>query len=867
MKQKFLIASIICFLIAGLVARGFCSSETTNLGLSKPAKGDLNWGPTINNNMDLLDQAYGNYVTTADNLPQVYVFSDTFNYTTGTTITLPNEVDAVTEYSVSVIPTSRAGAIGDIYVTKTTTNFVVKCSENNTTDTFAAVVYYIGDVSNYGGSIYRRWYVSPDSSITDHGNASTTGSLAWVAAQISSSPAVIEMPGNKTYQIKQNVTLADNILYHPQPGAIINTDFSIRDSNYQWNLSGSGTGEYYLQASGGGNPNINQPATVIEDSSRMTEGSAGSLAVGEWDWGNNDSLGYSTIYVRITGSGDPDSEAADYIEAAYQITINSKFKAELYQTFSGLGYTYFGPASVKKVYPEWWGSGDDTLSRAVESIKGSVGSLSGVTEGVTVQLSENTYTLSTALKIGSGIIIKGVGHQSNIEEAGTFSGDDLIQLVAYSSTYCSNAKIINVLLTTTSANAIKAIATNITECLFENIFLDAVDGLILDTYTQNCEIHKISSYGSIDHVLYLKGNFNSIKNITKEGATGSAVGEYILIENHASGKSTGNYLEHILIEGTTSANKCAMKIDGGQNTTIRNFWFEKTSSDGYAIKIENCYSFTRFAGILKYLGTNYVLKLVDSQGVLIDYFDADSFNVKFSDYVEIDSTSHLTIDHLYSRYGENVYKIEDQLEDRVTINRLTNRTLALSPVTGHIPYLQQHYLIPQNLFYNPSFEAGRAGWSFSVNPTDTEEYIASTISAGLMGHFKWTSSGSYYIQQTISVPSSWIGRTMTVSALVKIIYFKGVSALADCYADEMWLSFGGEGIINPARFASLNLGQGGTNYGGNNVTYGSAAPTAGTWNQGDIVFNTGAAASGTIGWVCTTAGSPGTWKTFGTISP
>ena len=48
-------------------------------------------------------------------------------------------------------------------------------------------------------------------------------------------------------------------------------------------------------------------------------------------------------------------------------------------------------------------------------------------------------------------------------------------------------------------------------------------------------------------------------------------------------------------------------------------------------------------------------------------------------------------------------------------------------------------------------------------------------------------------------------------------------------------------------------------------TTGSAAPTTGAWAQGDIVWNTGAAASGKIGWVCVTAGTPGTWKAFGAI--
>lgn len=47
---------------------------------------------------------------------------------------------------------------------------------------------------------------------------------------------------------------------------------------------------------------------------------------------------------------------------------------------------------------------------------------------------------------------------------------------------------------------------------------------------------------------------------------------------------------------------------------------------------------------------------------------------------------------------------------------------------------------------------------------------------------------------------------------------------------------------------------------------GSAAPTTGYWFVGDRVYNSSPSAGGTEGWVCTAQGSPGTWKTFGTIS-
>jgi hypothetical protein len=46
-----------------------------------------------------------------------------------------------------------------------------------------------------------------------------------------------------------------------------------------------------------------------------------------------------------------------------------------------------------------------------------------------------------------------------------------------------------------------------------------------------------------------------------------------------------------------------------------------------------------------------------------------------------------------------------------------------------------------------------------------------------------------------------------------------------------------------------------------------AVPTTGTWRVGDRVYVDAPAAGGYIGSVCTTTGTPGTWKTFGAITP
>ena len=47
--------------------------------------------------------------------------------------------------------------------------------------------------------------------------------------------------------------------------------------------------------------------------------------------------------------------------------------------------------------------------------------------------------------------------------------------------------------------------------------------------------------------------------------------------------------------------------------------------------------------------------------------------------------------------------------------------------------------------------------------------------------------------------------------------------------------------------------------------YGTVAPTTGTWRLGDTVRNSSPAAGDNMGWVCVSAGTPGTWKPFGPI--
>lgn len=50
------------------------------------------------------------------------------------------------------------------------------------------------------------------------------------------------------------------------------------------------------------------------------------------------------------------------------------------------------------------------------------------------------------------------------------------------------------------------------------------------------------------------------------------------------------------------------------------------------------------------------------------------------------------------------------------------------------------------------------------------------------------------------------------------------------------------------------------------VVWSTAAPSSGTWELADIAYNSDPASGEYVGWICTVAGTPGTWKGFGVIA-
>ena len=80
------------------------------------------------------------------------------------------------------------------------------------------------------------------------------------------------------------------------------------------------------------------------------------------------------------------------------------------------------------------------------------------------------------------------------------------------------------------------------------------------------------------------------------------------------------------------------------------------------------------------------------------------------------------------------------------------------------------------------------------------------------------------------------------------------------YGGDLWE---GVGMLDNGTGTLFYLNSSGVN----KIFYGSATPVSGTYARGDKMYYFSPAAGGFIGEVCTVAGTPGTWKTFGVISP
>jgi hypothetical protein len=86
-----------------------------------------------------------------------------------------------------------------------------------------------------------------------------------------------------------------------------------------WTASASGTNEYYY--TGDLFQHIPNAVHIADTPTAISVNALGSLGAGEWSWGDNDTIGNDTIYVRLADGTDPDTKAADYIQCSEPLEL------------------------------------------------------------------------------------------------------------------------------------------------------------------------------------------------------------------------------------------------------------------------------------------------------------------------------------------------------------------------------------------------------------------------------------------------------------------------------------------------------------------------------------------------------------------
>jgi hypothetical protein len=88
---------------------------------------------------------------------------------------------------------------------------------------------------------------------------------------------------------------------------------------YDWTDSGTTAGEYYVAiVTTLADPSLASPDIVEVDGVALTKGTLASLSNNEWDYGDQDTLGFNTVYIKLA-AGAPTTEVIEHINVRGQM--------------------------------------------------------------------------------------------------------------------------------------------------------------------------------------------------------------------------------------------------------------------------------------------------------------------------------------------------------------------------------------------------------------------------------------------------------------------------------------------------------------------------------------------------------------------
>ena len=435
-----------------------------------------------------------------------------------------------------------------------------------------------------------------------------------------------------------------------------------------------------------------------------------------------------------------------------------------------------------------------------------------------------------------------------------------------------------------------------------NIAIWTENGLRATVYLQNAEVDNIVYLGLVDRMLWVRGNHNRFHRLDKEGGTGVSNAPYILIDRHKDGPSQSNRLSMILIEQMTHKSKTMIRAEDTIGLQIDNLWIEPTESDGAAVRLVRSKSFQ-----IKGHTTHWKSRIVvtDRSFGSIDQTPAHDPQGAITSELEVDATSYVRIGASRLRSVRNALPIDTAA--RIDTAAIIDEKLLMQPQGGRSPVVRQMLHSTQNLLANPSFETGLHAWGFLEPARPAVETVSSEVGPGRMLKLVGLRNASTTLVQKVEIPQAWIGRTLTLSLLVRhqqggttspYIEGAGIERTEDVHGrvdaaaggwvltsqtftlraagtltvgtritgtaadtqvllDEARLAFGPIGAPAGAQLREIEIG-------GRTLTSASSPPRDGTWKAGDLVLDQPTEAGSPLAWRAIakdgTGGSATAWQ-------
>jgi hypothetical protein len=363
------------------------------------------------------------------------------------------------------------------------------------------------------------------------------------------------------------------------------------------------------------------------------------------------------------------------------------------------------------------------------------------------------------------------------------------------------------------------------------------------------------------------------RGVEKGRITGSFVRNCVGDGIYLGAGATGTFCDNIVVDSVDSNNnfRNGLSVVAANNVVITNSTFRNTNgvTPEAGIDIETN-SITLFNTNVKIIGCSFIsntgtgVDILRGQSVVVSdsyFYDNRSGHTLLGSAGGVATKNVKIVNNTYENCSYNMLELGDNLDDiLVEGNTCYPLLLAANGIIhcGVTPTTTNRMKIVNNIFYSTK-TSGLATFSYSVADVLTDvDFRGNTVFMGDgMQTWDWRGLNLLCENNTFNIISA-----LASSTAISFIQAGRVRINNNLFNNattttQTIISSINDIVVGPDNSFSQYF---------TNSNINTAAPTGGYWTRGEKIYNSAPAAAGFIGFVCTTAGTPGTWKTFGAIS-